>query len=465
MRKEKLCKNFHSSESFSNRPVIFLLILKICFYWCLSYAITNFEKITFPRLKGYSLVQSGDVNGDGKIELLFIEKRTLLILSTEGKVIRKVDLPAEESLSVKVFEDVTGDGKDEIIIGSRDGKNLYLRAYTFEGKVLRKICFSEGAMFRDRPDSGIDAQKMLKLDDNNRIVIIASITTGYAWKPRGVYVFDYETGQEVWRVNTGPFVTNIEVGDITGDGKEEIVFGTYSPANGNEESSNDTDDFHCYVFAVNNKGQTMWIKMVGTYFTGSNVALADLNGDRINEVIACKSTAYDFREDEGGIFVFDGNGNLLKHKITTYSIKSLKADVLGDKPAIIYGDRFGNITILDSNLKKIASKSLQKSNDANVSIEFVKDIDGDGQEDIGVYSFSRKPIVKNPRTDVGPKSVTHYFNIKVEILDRYLSTKKGKLLADMWNEWLGVKVLPIGNKVYCFADNVYALKIWLTPRE
>ena len=57
------------------------------------------------------------------------------------------------------------------------------------------------------------------LDGDGDREVIAPLGTGYGWKPRGVWVFDLESGQEVWRYSTGPGVTSVAVADLDGDGK------------------------------------------------------------------------------------------------------------------------------------------------------------------------------------------------------------------------------------------------------
>ena len=72
-------------------------------------------------------------------------------------------------------------------------------------------------------------------------------------------------------------------------------------------------------------GRTNWVIRMGGYYTGVRVLLADLKGDGIQALYAHKYTAYNYRDDEGGIYQISRSGSTLKRFESDDSILSVIA--------------------------------------------------------------------------------------------------------------------------------------------
>ena len=83
------------------------------------------------------------------------------------------------------------------------------------------------------------------------------------------------TGQELWQFRTNEIVySSPAVGDVDGDGKPEIVFGTGNFWADNSSGGSDSTK----IFVLNHVGKLQWVKDLGAQ-TLASPALTDLDGD------------------------------------------------------------------------------------------------------------------------------------------------------------------------------------------
>ena len=218
--------------------------------------------------------------------------------------------------------------------------------------------------------------------------VIAAITIGYALKPRGVYVYDFTTGNELWHYDIGPSVRFGPIADINNDGNLEFILGSFAPHNGNSEHG--TDDGHSYVFAFDKDGNNLWTKHIGWDIVRSSVA--DLDNDGKVEIVSFRFQRSPWYPGPNDVYILDpANGNILD----TYNGPSGKgwkgwaiADINGDgKKEIVAGNVDGKIRVLDHNLNLIDSCSLIGT------VQAVNDINGDGKEEIIVCSDDKELVV------------------------------------------------------------------------
>ena len=109
-------------------------------------------------------------------------------------------------------------------------------------------------------------------------------------------------GQELWQFRTNEIVySSPVVGDLTGDGVPEIVFGT-----GNFWANNGGATDSTKIFVIKNDGKLLWSKDLGAQ-TLASPALADLNGDGTLDIAI---GTWDGAQ-AGKIWALDGSGNNL----------------------------------------------------------------------------------------------------------------------------------------------------------
>jgi len=112
-------------------------------------------------------------------------------------------------------------------------------------------------------DGGIGQVAVADLDADGRAEAIVRVGSGWDRAPRGLIALDWQTGREVGRFDCGPGPTAFTLSDINNDGRDEIVFGSWAPANGND--ANGLSDSFTYAIALNDSLKPVWIQRLGHY--------------------------------------------------------------------------------------------------------------------------------------------------------------------------------------------------------
>lgn len=397
--------------------------------------------IEISGLKNYSGLRTGDRDGDGKPELYTVNEGKLQVYSVKGALLAEKQVGAA---GINMLADIDDDKKDEVFISWTEGADLIIAALDHDLKELKRFHLI-GGVYNGRPDSGASAAAVVDLNKDGKKELLATANSGYGWKPRAVYCLDWATGEVLWRYNTGPSAGAPVAADINGDGKLEVVFGSYSPGNGNSEADG-TDDGNCYIFALSGKGERLWIKQLGSYFTGANPLLEDMDGDGKKEIFARVEAGPDFRKEVGEIVKLDKNGEELARfdaGATLYGCEA--ADLNGDKQKELFcADRKGMVRVLDKDLKVLTERSLGTTEFESIipRVAGARDLDGDGKADIFMtYSEQKFVSGRNPRSDGGPRNVRHYYNNSVLVLDDKLNVKGRYIAAGEWKEHPGFSVI------------------------
>ena len=391
-------------------------------------------------IQDYSNSIACDLDGDGYEEIITLSGKTVYVFKKNGSILW------EKTYIFNVRLDLIDDYNDEpvIAISGKAYNMVHLILLNRKGMEIwhkeRKITKS----YQGQPDGGGSFAKLADIDGDGKKEIIAFTSAGYAWKPRGIIVYR-QNGREMWRYLTGPSPTNLVVWD-DGKGQPDIIIGTYSPGNGNHERHNATDDMHAYVISVNSVGNTNWVAKLGTHFTGTRVLLADLNSDGFDELYAHKWTAYDYRKDEGAIYRFNEEGEIVRKFEIRNSIKSAVTSNFTNRRNFLYAsDKNGVIYKLNDSLQTLAQKPMNShSKPLIINLVGIHDYDGDNKEDLLLYSFNRLQQGRNPRSDYGPKNKIFYTSMKYQILSGDLSrTTKEVSIAEEWDKWRGFKVIDL----------------------
>ncbi len=399
-------------------------------------SMNNFNLSWTSPNKGITL--TGDVKGDGKLELVSAFEERICALDKDGNELWSRNVATDSEISgAKVnsmdLADMDGDNIPEIVLGispavTYPGVNKPLRIifYDGDGDLLKTI---------STPDSHRINVKSADLDGDGTKEVIAAIYAWYTLKPRGVYIYDYTTGNELWHYNVGPQIRIDAIADINNDGYKEIIVGSFAPHNGN--SDHGTDDSHSYVFCFDKDGNNLWTKQIGCDSVHSSVA--DLDGNGNPEIISFRNQNEPHYPGPNDVYILNpANGNILD----TYNGPSNKGwkgwsivDINRDnKKEIVVGNRDGKLRVLNHNLNLINSNSISGT------VQAINDINGDRKEEIIVCTDNKRIVILD--TDLSKR------------FDYELGANGNAIVSDL---------IPSGtNEIIVSADKLYVLNGGIT---
>ncbi len=335
---------------------------------------------------------TGDVNGDGKLEIVTAYESNILVYSGNGTLISNFTVPSASTsahpIALTLLADVNHDGKDEIFVSDdfhADGSDhtYHLWIYEWNGTLLKTIVRSGG-------DSGMYARALVNLE-NGYTGIAVVVNAGYTATPRGLAIYNYSSGQQVWYYSWGPASgpDHIAMGDINSDGKIDFVASGAHVSNGGsgdgQGGNTTTTDSSTYAIAIDEHGYELYTTEIGGSRT--YVSIADLNNDGKEEVVVfqCHDSYY---TGTSHIYILNSSGNITD----TYTgatpntawnsgggYVNAIADINGDgHKEIITGQNNGTITVLSSTLKVLEIQSFP----SGIRVDAINDVNGDGSDEI-----------------------------------------------------------------------------------
>ncbi len=257
--------------------------------------------------------QIADITGDGKLEIIAVSR---------DKTIRVIDCEGNELWQQKFKRyvkhcgsgDIKGDGKLEVI-GSDDDK--FLKIFDNKGNELWEFQFTlmpPDAMIEVRSDVVFETGDLTK---DGKEEIVAGSDDSY------LRVFD-GNGKELWNYKFEGAVHTISITDINGDGNLEVIVGAEPELDPEGKATEKTKN----LIVFDNTGKILWAKKFdGGVFCST---IGDVNKDGKPELIVGTQTSF--------IGIFDKDGNDLGHyKFDNYVRKIALGDIDGDGQLEIIG--------------------------------------------------------------------------------------------------------------------------------
>jgi len=368
--------------------------------------------IAHPDIENYSNTIAYDLDGDGREEIITAAGSRLYALRPDGSIVW------EKKFNFSIILNLIDNWNNQTAIGLSAIKNKkpHLLLLNRRGEIIWR---NDGKVTPRRQAASTVRERIVRLadiDQDGYEDVLAIHDAGSGLKSRGIILYDRH-GRELWRYAAGPVLQNIVIWPKEG-GRPDIIMGTFSPGDGNHELHNETNDRQSYVISIDGYGRTNWVNRMGGYYTGVSVLLADMKGDGTQNLYAHKYSAYNYRDDEGGIYKISRSGSVLNRFESGNSILSVIAGLKGrSSERHLYAvDNKTNLFKLDNQLKLLQRKSLDsKSDSREIRLVGVHDYDGDGVDDILMYSFDRLFIAKNPLTVSDTKNKKFYSNLKFQI--------------------------------------------------
>ena len=358
---------------------------------------TAFENLwTSPHEGKHLMVLTGDVNGDGKLEVVKVSGDNLKVITGDGTGLWTETIPGVDSyygtgyLRLDLLEDVTGDGVPEIFVArkvSHYQSNIYV--YDGDGNRIKTLSRSVGR------DGNMWSVAVFDVDRDGDKEIFCGIGSNYVGNPRGTVLFDYDTGTELWYYAAGNPISD-SIADLNNDGLLEITSGwwtVHNGANGRGKGSNtQTSDSSVYVVVINENGDEIFTKQIhGTHTHGGAFEkIVDLNRDGTREIIVFHGHEPVY-PGYAQIFLLDENGNELDSYTGSYN-KNWAAAAIADinedgKDEVIVGCNDGVLRVMDYDLNVIDSVNHYYGPQA------INDINGDGELEIIVTDYNTKELV------------------------------------------------------------------------
>jgi len=279
-----------------------------------------------------------DVNGDKKDEiLLFRADGIAMAIDFKGKEIWNFIFP---DVFKKILKgDVYGDGKNEIIILLRDGELLIAKVDKRKMR-LKKI-------LGDIPIETIYLSDINR-DSTDEIII--------GTKDSRLVIFHLPRKKILAedQLPDGELVINIACGDIDGDGEREIVFGT--------------DGGKLYYYKLSKKERKFLMEIQGII----TLFVMDINNDHIDEIVLAN--------ESGKLVIFNMKNKFFEKKEVRELIIDLDNDDIEE-----YIQSYWREIVIYKNEKLI----WKKTTNGWITALHVRDITGDGSCEL-IYGTSDK---------------------------------------------------------------------------
>ncbi|UCH79447.1 MAG: VCBS repeat-containing protein, partial [Candidatus Coatesbacteria bacterium] len=324
----------------------------------------------------------GDVNGDGRDEIVLgCKDGKVYVFNGQGNVLPGWPVTTGDTIvGSPAIGDIDGDKRDEIIIGSDDG-NIY--ALEGNGVAVPGWPVATTSTVRSTP-------AVADLDGDMRDDVIVGSSDGkvYALSGRGSALIG-------WPVRVGGAVeSSPAVADVDGDDLPEVAVGA--------------DDGNVYL--IDNDGKIVPGWPVETrYYVRSSPAIGDIDNDGSLEIVV--------GSDDFNVYAWNANGTLVpgwpvatEYKISVAS--PALADLDGDKKLdVIVGSGDNLLYAWDGSGSPLSGWPVQTYGRLYNSSPCVADLNGDGQldivvgaEDVNLYAFdsSGRPTEGSPIMLMGP---------------------------------------------------------------
>jgi hypothetical protein len=314
---------------------------------------------------------TGDVNGDGKPEIVLKEKTVLKIIDGDGNILLEKDFGRRFALEYLL--DVDGDTICEI--------PLVLSATKFRFAVYEWEEDNLEYYYLDELNKGLslhnaEVRPLAIIDSNNdgNPEILADISVGYSCKPRGVVSIDYASGDMVWFYQSGTGCMSHVVADINGDGSLEIVTGSMAPCTCPDDE--EYPDCDSYVTVLSVAGEELWKTDMGHGFLRITVSTEDINESEGTEII---EYGHNDSENWGNISILSCDGEYLYNREFDYSIiPGAVSDIDDDGyKEIVAADTRGYLTVYTGELQE-KSRAFVTDDINSMAQVYVNDFNGDG---------------------------------------------------------------------------------------
>jgi signal transduction histidine kinase len=221
----------------------------------------------------------------------------LMVKDQNGTIVSQINI-IPKIFGIITLNDPTN-GRPWMFLSVNDQKRTWVQAYHYvwerrlkrEEKVFEAIPRTDAYINRtDNEWNGLIYPQLLEdLDGDGRPDLICLAIDGYTINPRGLVVYDFDSGKLKWRFDLTTSIYSVVCDDFDGDGSKELVCGNYAPKN-TELAKNGMDDFNTWLMVLNSRGQLKYYEKVNEGFGEVLLAADDLDLDGRKEILSVCST-------------------------------------------------------------------------------------------------------------------------------------------------------------------------------
>ncbi|MFZ8199279.1 FG-GAP-like repeat-containing protein [Alteromonas portus] len=326
---------------------------------------------------------SGDIDGDGDLELVVVSGGEVRMYNADGtEAYPAISVPNTSNMRM-ILDDVDGDGANEILTGTRSSSSLQVNIYKPDGTAVANLSRSGGSDSHMWPVSYLGSNRLL-----------VAYNTGYARDPRGYSVWDISTQTELWYYDLGPCMGDLSVADVDADGDMDFVGSMFTCHNGASGSGIDgtgttTTDGDLYTILVDENGEEQLVQMLGTETTGGanggNIhTLVDLENDGTFEIVATVGHSAPYYPGDAQLRILNLDGTVRQQVSvgTNANPRFLVSDLdnNGSKEIVVWSNVDASLSIFDNHLNELQSQTGLGGTYFHGYV--ASDVDGDGTKEI-----------------------------------------------------------------------------------
>jgi hypothetical protein len=340
--------------------------------------------------------------------------------------------------------DVNRDQVREYLLSWSVGSNVMVSVFSGVAHELKRFQ-TVGSIDRSKPgvvsDTGVEWARIDDLDGDGRPEVVALLASGYAGGFRGICVWDYPSGQELWRYEMAPIPSRLEIADFNGDGKRELLMGSAAVENG-KQLADGTDDTNAFVYCLDSAGKLRWRTWLGDNLSKAFPEVLDLDHDGQKEILVWLSTDSEMRakvetRDLPRVVRMDPGGGVT-HRFGGTGVDlvgCIVADLDRDgRSEVLAGDNQGWLYCLNADLSVRRKTRLveKRYDDVKLAPCAAEDLDNDGTVEI-VVTAAQMQIVSgmNPGRSDGEPNQRIWHDNDLMILDPQFRRLAAHRLAEV----------------------------------
>lgn len=342
----------------------------------------------------------------------------IYVSDQKGKVISQIN----SSYPFRAMDCVTNprDNSRWLFYSYNDQRTVYLDAAKYDWQTPLK---RETRRFEpiERDDSQIDNPKIEyfgqvqakiieDIDKDGKLDLVCLAYDGFTANPRGIVVYDFESGKIKWRFVSPSNLSSIALADFDGDGKKELIASNYAFKNTSMEVDG-LNDASGWIIVLSTKGDLLHSLKTFNAYGQVTINYADTNEDGKIEIYAVNTT-WGSETNSNLVQMFQWDGKRLVQKMNLNMASTLERYQFSDflqemdqtgKRRLHMADKSKGLIVLDSELHLIPHKYKGYIK----AIWDIEDIDKDGSKEILLQTdddyfdildknYHRRARIKNP---------------------------------------------------------------------